>query len=205
MATKERTIVLLSGFFLLWLGLMIAPAVVAADELQQVEHPTIDYLFTATGLADDYRDVYLEPVSVWYPSGDRDGPASADELRRRATAHFDDALSANGFQRVADPRDNSLIVRIQYIDLTAATASTETLEWARQFRFRVEPGCITIVAEMRDAATDRVIMRIADIHEQNDLGDSLSDQTDLALRQWSEVIASSATGAPEAIQLASRN
>lgn len=203
MLTKERTIVLLAGFFLLWLGLMIAPAAIAAEELQQVEHPSIDFLFTADGVADDYRDVYLEPVSVWYPTEGGEGVVSADDLRRRATAHFEEALSANGFHRVVEPGANSLIVRIQYIDLTTATASAETLAWARQFRFRVQPGRITIVAEMRDAASDRVIMRIADIHEQSDPADSMSDQIDLALWQWSEVIASSATRIPEAIQLAS--
>lgn len=201
MLTKERFVVLMSGLALLWLGLLIAPAAFA-EELRQVEHPSVDFLYVADDVAQDYRDVFLAPVSVWYPTGHERGVDFADDLRRQATSHLDNALSAHDLTRIAVPKASTLIVQIQYIDLSAASDSKQNLEWASQFRFRVKPGHITMVAETRDAATGKVIMRIADLQEKGTSNANASNQIDLALQQWSAVIASSVEWTKQPVQLA---
>jgi len=202
MATRDWTKLLISSCTLLWLGLMIAPAIVVADELKNVEYPDIDFLFTVDGVADNYRQVYVEPVSVWYPTGNRGSEASAHELRRIASGHVENALREHGLELIDAPTNGALVVRIQYIDLTDSPASADTLEWASQFRFRVEPGRITIVAEARDAATGIVLLRMADI--QGDIGaqDGAGAALHFALRHWGDVIAANVTWPVEDAQVA---
>ena len=200
MATRDWTKLLISSCTLLWLGLMIAPAIVAADELQQVDYPDIDFLFSADGSDNDYTQVFVEPVSVWYPTGH--GEASAHDLRRLASGHVENALSARGLELVDAPTRGGLIVRVQYIDLTASPASANILEWAGQFRFRVEPGRITIVAEARDAATGDVLLRMADLQDEDYVEAGAGAALHFALRHWGDVIAANITWPTEDARLA---
>lgn len=200
MATRDWTKLLISSCALLWLGLMIAPAIVVADELEQVDYPDIDFLFTADDAADDYTQVYVEPISVWYPTGH--GEASANDLRRLASGHVENALSEHGLELVDAPSHGALIIRIQYIDLTSSHASVDTLELASRFRFRVEPGRITIVAEARDATTGKFLLRMADLQENNLSEEGTVEALHFALRQWGDVIASSITWPSEDAQVA---
>ena len=202
MVTRERIRLFISGCTLLWLGLMIAPAIVAADELREVEHPAIDFLFTANGAAEDYRGVYLEPISVWYPTESKRAASSAEEIRQLATVEIENSLMARGLDLVDMPNRDSLIVRVQYIDLTATPVSSAALKWTEQFRFRVEPGHITIVAEMRDAVTGRVLIRMADLQDKDIAPDDTALAIDLALQHWSRVIAASITSLPQPVQIA---
>lgn len=202
MATRDWTKLLISSCALLWLGLIIAPAIVVADELEQVEFSNIDFLFTNDGVDDDYRQVYVEPVSVWYPTGNRGSEASAHELRRLAAGHVENAFSEHGLELVDAPTEGALTVRIQYVDLTAVTASTEALDWANQFRFRVEPGKITIVAEARDAQTGDVLLRMADLQDKSDAPGGTGIALHLALRHWADVIAANVSWPAEDAQLA---
>ena len=202
MVTKERIRLYISACMLLWLGLMIAPAVVANDGLPQVDHAEIDFLFAAGDVVDTYHDVYLEPISVWYPSDKQHGEYSANALRQAASGHVEDALSIRGLELVTAPSDESLIVRIQYIDLTATPVSPQAVAWAKQFRFRVEPGHITIVAETRDAATGRVLMRMADVQDENEATSGMAHAIDVALRHWSDVIAANIAWPPQTLQVA---
>lgn len=202
MATRDRTKLLISTSALLWLGLMLVPAIVGAEELQQAQHPVIDFLFTAGPAATVHDKVYLEPVSVWYPSESKDGETSANALRTQATKHFRHAVSARGIELLEEPAGESLIVRIQYIDLTAAPLVAETVEWAKQFRFRVKPGYLTIVAEVRDGATGQVVMRIADLQDRYRVQSDVITAVDLALQHWSDFIVASISEPSGIVQIA---
>ena len=186
MATRDWTKLFISASALLWLGLIIAPVIVVADELQEIEHPAIDFLFTSGNRANGFDEVYLEPVSVWYPNTSHRGEDAANDLRQLAIDYVEAALGARGLVLVDEPTARGLTVRIQYIDLTAAPVSRATLEWARQFRFRVEPGRITIVAEVRDSATDNILLRMADLQEE-DLQNNVAN-IELALQHWTDVL-----------------
>lgn len=174
---------------LLWLGLMFAPVLLADEEWQPIEHPDFDLMFVATNApAGVYQNVYLEPVSVWFPR--ESGEAAARLLRQRADEQFRAAVRAFGMHLAAEPDDASMILRIQLIDLRGQSASDADLEWARRFRFRVRPGRVTLVAEFLDAASGRVVARIADLETSQADTSGVDLDLDRTLAIWGEAVAS---------------
>ena len=173
---------------LLWLGLMLAPAIASADDLIEVGHPDVDFLYTSARQPADYANIVLEPVSVWYPSGDNQGTESADRLRQQAIGEFADAATAHGLALHTSGVGDAIIARIQYIDLTNATSQPG---WADQFQFRVAPGFVTIVAELRDAETGDVLVRMANLQMEKSAARDLETLLDAALgANVDEVVAS---------------
>lgn len=189
MAIRARIQRQISNFVLVWLGFICVPVVAGADELLEVGHPDVDFLYATMGAVDDYENVVLEPVSVWYPNDIADASAAADELRRDAIGEFADAAAAHGLDMHTALTGDALIARIQYIDLTAAT--DEMPEWAEQFQFRVEPGFVTLVAELRDAESGRVLVRMANLQDPQVDRNDLATLLDAALTaNVDEVVAS---------------
>ncbi len=186
----------------LWLGLTSAP-LVAADDWQRIEHPTLDLLFTSTA-ADvaGYERVYLEPVSVWYPTERAAAVDRADTLRDRAASELGSAFAANGLEVVDAPGRAAMIVRVQLIDFSDTPVSEEALAWKRRFRFSVEPGRVTMVAELIDSRTGNAAVRMADM--QDDTDSALSDDLQSALTGWSNLVATAVALPASEVQLASR-
>lgn len=188
MVIRDSIKTFISAVALLWLGLMLAPAIASADDLIEVGHPDVDFLYTSTKQSDSYSNIVLEPVSVWYPSGDDAGIESADRLRQQAIGEFADAAIAHGLALHTSGVGDAIVARIQYIDLTNATADPQ---WADQFQFRVAPGFITIVAEVRDAETGDVLVRMANLQDGDSSGHDLETLLDAALKaNVDEVVAS---------------
>ena len=188
MVIRDSIKTLISAFALLWLGLMLAPAIASADDLIEVGHPDVDFLFKSTKQADSYANIVLEPVSVWYPSGDEDETEPADRLRQQAIGEFADAAIARGLALHTSGVSDAIIARIQYIDLTNSTSDPQ---WADQFQFRVAPGFVTIVAELRDAETGEVLVRMANLQDDEGAGRDLETLLDAALTaNVHEVVAS---------------
>lgn len=204
MATKESLKVVVSASILLWLGLMLAPVLMAAEAWEEIEHPTLDFLFADTAAPNRaYQEVFLDTVSVWYPDTKRQGSQQAEALRRSASEYFQEALSSRGLTLVKSPNATALIVQVQLIDLNNAPISAEVLEWARGFRFRVQPGHMTLVAEFRDASTGRVLVRLADLADVGDDSDALLSSVDRALEHWGEVVAARIAASAGNVTLAS--
>lgn len=187
---------------LIWFGLSAAP-LMAADDWQRIEHPTLDMLFTSTA-ADvaGYERVYLEPVSVWYPTGSAEAVDRVDALRDWAASELGSAFAANGLEVSDTPGPNAMIVRIQLIDFSDTPVSEEALAWKRRFRFNVEPGRVTMVAELIDAQTGSAVVRMADMQDEPASG--LSDDLQSALTGWSNIVAAAVVSPASEVQLASR-
>ena len=90
---------------------------------------------------------------------------------------------------VSEPTENALGVHVELIDLKAAPVTAELLDWAKGYRFKVQPGRVTLVAELRDVATGQVLIRMADL--EDDASTATESQIDAALEQWGDVIAAS--------------
>lgn len=201
MARQDSLRLLITTNMLLWLGLMFAPALLADEAWQPIEHQDFDLMFVATDTpAGIYQNVYLEPVSVWYPGGS--GEASAQLLRQRADERFRGAIRDFGMRLAAEPDDASMILRIQLIDLKSGAVSDADIEWARTFRFRVQPGRVTLVAEFLDAASGRVVARIADLEDSPAGAPGVAFELDRALAVWGEALASGAAATAGASLLA---
>lgn len=200
MTSKMKTIVAVSALF--WFGLGSAP-LMAADDWQRIEHPTLDMLFTSSGAnVAGYERVYVEPVSVWYPTQSATAEDRVDTLREWASRELGTAFAANGLEVVDAPAQNTMIVRIQFIDFTDTPVSAQALAWTRQFTFDVEPGRVTMVAELIDARTGDTVVRMADM--QDDALPGLSDELQSALTGWSNIVATTVVSPSSEVQLASR-
>lgn len=201
MATINRLRMILAAGAVLWLGLGATP-LMAADDWQRVEHPTLDMLFTSTA-ADvaGYDTVYLEPVSVWYPSEHAGAANRTDTLRDWAASELGNAFAAQGLDVAEAPAPDALIVRVQFIDFTQTPVSDEALAWKRRFRFDVEPGRVTMVAELIDANTGSAVVRMADMQDESS---ELSDDLQSALTGWSTIVAGAVVSPMTDVQLASR-
>ena len=184
----DRITALFSASLLLWLGLMLAPPFAVADELVDIAHADVDFLFTTVATPKDYENIVLEPVSVWYPTDDEAATASVDRLRQRAIGEFADAAMSRGLALHTEEVGNAIVARIQYIDLTTADAEPE---WANQFQFRVAPGFVTIVAELRDAESGDVLVRMANLQDGHQGATDLDTLLDAALKaNVDEIVAS---------------
>ena len=195
MFVKSARTSALAAALLLWLGMMLSPVLKAGEVWARVQHPTLDFLFLgATQAGTFFNRFYVEPVSVWYPeSGDGHEPHRIVELRRLAEESFVEALSAAGMQQVEGPGTGVLVVHAELIDMKSTPPTPAALDWARGFRFRVEPGRLTLVAELRAGDSDEVIIRLADL-EETERGTWDSGVAD-ALSSWGRVIASTVISA----------
>ncbi|MEM6807854.1 MAG: DUF3313 family protein [Pseudomonadota bacterium] len=187
---------------LFWFGLGAAP-LMAADDWQRIEHPTLDMLFTSPAVdLTGYEQVYLEPVSVWYPTQSTTAEDRVAALREQAASELGSAFAANGLEIADAPGQNTMIVRIQFIDFTDTPVSAQALAWTRRFTFDVEPGYVTMVAELIDASTGDTVVRMADMQEASAPG--LSDGLQSALAGWSHIVATTVVSPSRKVQLASR-
>ena len=200
MMSKMKTMAAVSALF--WFGLGAAP-LMAADDWQRIEHPTLDMLFTnaAADLA-GYGQVYIEPISVWYPTANATAEDRVAKLRDWAASELGTAFSLNGLEVTEAPGPNTMIIRIQFIDFTDTPVSAQALAWKRRFTFDVEPGHVTMVAELIDASTGDTVVRMADM--QDDAAPGLSDELQSALAVWSNIVATTVVSPSSEVQLASR-
>lgn len=203
--TRESHRILLVSAFVFWLGLMVAPAALADDTWQQLEHSSLDALFVNVRTPlESYRTATLDPVSVWFPADDALAARQADELRLTTQDHFAAAIAARGMlppgaggsQDAGEP----VTVRVQLIDLRALPSDGALPEWAENFRFRVAPGRVTLVAELVDAESGMTVVRMADLQDSSFAGTPAA--VDRTLQHWSDVVALSAEWLPGARQVA---
>ena len=201
MATsKIKMMLAMSAVF--WFSLSAAP-VMAADDWQRIEHPTLDLLFTSSAAPfAGYERVYLEPVSVWYPTESATTPDRVATLRDWAARELGTAFIANGLEIADSPGQNTMIVRIQFIDFMDTPVSAQALAWKRRFAFDVEPGHVTMVAELIDASTGDTVVRMADM--QDEAASGLSDDLHSALTGWSHIVATTVVSPVSEVQLANR-
>ena len=202
MTTKDSLRFVIAATLLLWLGLMFAPAVLADEAWQQLEHPSLDALFASSEQpATSYAAAKLDTVSVWFPGETEQAASHAEELRRLTSDYFEAAIAARGIAAAGGGADDTVVVRVQLIDLRALPGDGIVPDWARDFRFRVASGRVTLVAELVDAATGRTVLRMADL--QDSPPDDTPATVERMLQHWGDVIAQNASTLP-AIQALAR-
>lgn len=199
MMTKDSLRFLVAATLLLWLGLMFAPALLADEAWQQLEHPSLDALFASGHQpVTPYAAAKLDAVSVWFPNDDKQAARRADDLRQMTTDYFEAAIAARGMSITG--AGNVVIVRVQLIDLRSMPGDGIVPDWADNFRFRVASGRVTLVAELVDAATGQTVLRMADL--QDSPLDDTPAAVDRALRHWGDIVAQNTVTLPVTPKLA---
>lgn len=205
MMTKDSLRFVIAATLLLWLGLIFAPALLADEAWQQLEHPSLDALYASGNQpVTSYAAATLDAVSVWFPSDNMQAARHAEELRQLTRAYFEAAIAARGMA-VADNAERSsvndvVVVRVQLIDLRSLPGDGIAPAWAEDFRFRVASGRVTMVAELVDAATGRTMLRMADLQDVSSL--NTPAMVDRMLQHWGDIVAQNAVTLPALPKLA---
>lgn len=205
MATKDSLRWVIAATLLLWFGLMFAPALLADEAWQQLEHPSLDALFASSNLpARSYAGAKLDAVSVWFPDDNVQAARHAEELRQLTSNYFEAAIAARGLT-VTDSIDDSrvtdvVVVRVQLIDLRSVQGAGIARDWAKNFRFRIAAGRVTLVAELVDAATGQTVLRMADLQDGPSVDTTAT--IDRMLQRWGEIVAQNASALPVSPTLA---
>lgn len=204
MTTKDSLRFVIAATLLLWLGLMFAPALLANESWQEIEHPSLDALFASSNRpVTSYAAAKLDTVSIWFPDGDQQAARRADDLRQLTGNYFEAAIAAHGMTLADDDgdADDVVIVRIQLIDLRSLSGDGIAPDWAKNFRFRVASGRVTLVAELVDAATGQTVLRMADLQDAASIDRPAA--IDRVLQHWGDVVAQHAVtvaGTPKLAQ-----
>ncbi len=201
--TRTNALKSVAAVAVLLLGLSTTPDA-AADEWRSIEHPTLDMLFKSVD-ADLTRfdSVYVEPVSVWYPTETESALKRANTLRERAANELGQALVADGVQLADTPSTtNAMIIRLQLLDFSDMRDSAQARAWQRRFKFDVAPGRVTMVAELIDAKTGYAIVRMADMQDGADSGFAVNLQS--AITNWSTIVATAVATPSSEVRMASR-
>ncbi|MEO1325953.1 MAG: DUF3313 family protein [Pseudomonadota bacterium] len=201
--TRTNALKSVAAVAVLLLGLSSTPDA-AAEEWRSIEHPTLDMLFTSVNAnLTRYDTVYVETVSVWYPTETESALERANALRERAASELEQALVEDGVQLADTPSTtNAMIIRLQLLDFSDMRDSAQARAWQRRFKFNVAPGRVTMVAELIDAQTGNAIVRMADMQDEADSGFAADLQS--ALTHWSTIVATAVATPGGAMQLASR-
>lgn len=205
MTTKDSLRIAIATTLLLWLGLMFAPALLAAEAWQELEHASLDALYASNNQPSaSYRFARIEPVSVWFPNDGIQAARHAEELRELTGDHLQAAIKARGLAvadgPVADAGDKVVVVRVQLIDLRSLPGDGDVPAWADAYRFRVAAGRVTLVAELIDAATGHTVLRMADLQDSQFVDTPAAIER--MLQHWGDIVARNAEAPPGPLQLA---
>ena len=203
MTNKDGLRFAVTATLLLWLGLMLAPAVLADEAWLELEHPSLDARYASSRQPTaQYRAARLDAVSVWFPDASADAARHAEELRQLTGDYFEAAIVDRGLALTGSGSDDNgvVIVRVQLIDLRALAGDGTIPDWAGNFRFRVASGRVTLVAELVDAVTGKTVLRMADLQDIPTIDTPAA--VDRMLQHWGDIVAQHAVVLPGALQLA---
>ena len=138
-----------------------------AEAWVPVEYAGLDAVFVEqNALLDGYHAIVMDPLSVWFSESDTmDGErvATLEAFRSAYASAFTENWSRQGFELVDEAAPGVLRVHVEIVDLMVNEFSEQQLIWAERFSFPTAPQHLTLVAEVSDASTGKVLMRIADL------------------------------------------
>jgi len=166
-----------------------APAANAPDWVQLTD-TTVDFLYVKPDADLSVFDrVIIDPLSVWHAGSALSTQASdLERLRIEYAEHFETTMIEQGYEIVSRPSAKTLRLHVEIIDLKVTKPSVPIAALTDQFRFNVERGKITLVAELQNAKTGEVLLRLADLENNSGEAGSLWDEVTLALRDWSRTL-----------------
>ncbi len=195
---------------------ILAPVALAADEppsewdgLARVKSKQLDHLYKLPG-ADfsGYKRVRLDPIEVefdknWKPNDSTRSPSqrlNSDDIQKIKQALADEfrkvftkELTENGYPVVNDNGDDVLRVSAAIVNLYIT--APEKMSAGRSRTYTTSAGHMTLVAELRDSVTGKLMARAVDSVRGRDTGTFMitNSVTNLgaartALSQWARIL-----------------
>jgi hypothetical protein len=143
--------------------------------LEKVQVKGLDLVYAKPGSSlAGYAKVLLRPIDVAFqrnwerqsapgsriPIGAKDSQRIKDRLSALVREEVARQLTAGGYQIVDTPGDDVLEVKMSIVDLKVAAPDIPAA--GRVTTYAVSAGEMTLVAELRDAASGDIIMRVFD-------------------------------------------
>lgn len=158
--------ILRAGF--LWTLIFLFPGWAAGEVWHPLE-TDFDLSFASSSLPPTLKkNVYIAPVGVLVPdTGETLSQSNSRGLRIQFEQQLDSTLTQQGFRITTDPNEADLVLKAQIIDMK--TNPPQGLNpWSNKYRFRIESGHYTLVAQWQDAKTQQVLLRAADLGSQQE-------------------------------------
>ena len=179
----------------------------ARADWQAVDNQQLDYAFfntdTQRGM---YNKVLIDPLTVWYAADESQDTdvleSNVDLLRDRFQAAVQEELDARQIEVTNEPGPGVLRLYVELVDLKINIGKANRNPWADRFAFQTMPGRMTVVAELKDAQTNQVLFRLADLESESVNEATVWGEVDAALTSWSHTLGQVVTdiGSPAAKQ-----
>jgi hypothetical protein len=170
--------------------LLTACTTTTYESFRPVQNPNVDIAYVGSN-ADfsKYRRLMVEEMGIFYPT--QAAPSEADIQRVRSAFQNAFRSKIEGYEIVARPAADVMKVKASLVDLRNATAA-DLPDISRDVNRILEPGKLTFMIEMRDSATDTLLLRAADTEKspQIDLvedGSASVDEVNAAAQHWAQL------------------
>ncbi len=197
---------------LLLIGLLLSCAALfmvkaARADWQAADNQQVDYaFFNADAQPGIYNKVLIDPLTVWYAADESQDTgvleSNVDLLRDRFQAAVQEELDARQIEVTNEPGPGVLRLYVELVDLKINIGKANRNPWADRFAFQTMPGRMTVVAELKDAQTNQVLFRLADLESESVNEATVWGEVDAALTSWSHTLGQVVTdiGSPAAKQ-----
>ena len=157
-----------------------------AEGLVRVENSRYDEVYVRPGFdLTEFNVVILAPVSVSYKSTHPDNELNKrqlDLMKRYFREELEAAFSESGkFSVGGTETANALLVRAGIVDLEI-NVPTDSRAIRRSTVFVASSGKMTLVAEVHDAQSQRLLVRIKDRHQAREIWHKAT-----TVSEWAEV------------------
>lgn len=191
---------------LVWLAAAVVDQA-QAEAWVPVDHTQLDAVFVEQGaVLEGYRRIMMDPLSVWFGEYDTTD-ARLDEclaaFRAAYSTAFAGQLARRGLELVHEPGPGVLRLHVEIVDLMVNDHTAAQLLWAERFSFPTAPDHLTLVAELSDASTGAVLMRIADLGLSRE-GPDIWPSVRRSFEAWAYTLAGVVADRGQAPSLASR-
>ncbi len=162
------------------IGLLCAVPLISCStiDVYQYQHDsTLDEVYVKQD-ADfsRYTSVMIDPISVWYPNNYAPSPELTDKAQNnlaRAQVLFRETIAKALSDRYAvtdKPGKNVLRVHVEFVDLRSVPQGTNVPADLNRYKFKAQPGYITMVGQLFDARSGKQLVRVADMGKQQSVG-----------------------------------
>jgi len=154
------------------------------DGLEYRKTKGLDAVYVRPGVKfKAYRNLVLDPVQVafdknWDPNRDARGASGRlsatdlqkirDDMASEFLRIFGKELAAAGYDVVAKPTDDTLVVAAGLADVYINAPDTMTA--GRTYTYTMNAGRMTLVMELRDGPTGQLLARVIDRHVGRETG-----------------------------------
>ena len=169
------------------------PAKATVDGLYPVKHSRIDVAFAKPALdLSRYSKIMIAPVSIAYKKDSFElSEAQVERMDQYFLDALNDQLTENGYEVVATPGRDVLLVKANIVDLMVNRPAEPSI--GRTTVFTATSGEMTLIGELKDSMSGEILVRFSDrqrprSHWSRSTAVSEWSEVRRAFRFWAEIL-----------------